>query len=349
MAILGKDLWGGESENFFEFNALFSGDRIEIGGISYHYGQITTDFLNYDSSDYKKAMESLTSAHSEKNFEQYVEISKTVNNLILSMPLYKEFTKTENLMADYGYEMVTGIDLGLFLDDDVFHHYEVYLELGHTFDFILPRYRWFLEQMVQEKTKGKRGGNRYAVQIEENRLSPYVSGVSLGADIEVDPAEPAVKYEVRISAEDGTAKLYEKMQFTHLSDFVHTDFFRGLMKESIPKTCRLCGRYFLQEEGVSYEYCDHAPLNRDKTCREIGALASFQNKVKSNEVWQIHQRAYKKYYARVMKGTMTKGEFHAWRMEAEQTRDIMLKHYEEAKEQGTQVDLTEYTEKLNRL
>ena len=31
----------------------------------------------------------------------------------------------------------------------------------------------------------------------------------------------------------------------------------------------------------------------EKTCRDIGAAASFQAKVRSNEVWQIHQQAYK--------------------------------------------------------
>ena len=47
---------------------------------------------------------------------------------------------------------------------------------------------------------------------------------------------------------------------------------------------------------------DRPPGQEDKTCREIGATASFQEKVRNNEIWKLHQRAYKKYFARTRKG-----------------------------------------------
>ena len=47
----------------------------------------------------------------------------------------------------------------------------------------------------------------------------------------------------------------------------------------------------------------------------------------NNEIWQIHQRAYKKYYARVLKGKMTKQEFIAWADEASRLRDDALVSY----------------------
>ena len=63
-----------------------------------------------------------------------------------------------------------------------------------------------------------------------------------------------------------------------------------------------------------------APGETEKTCRDIGAVASFQEKVRSNEVWQIHQRAYKKYDARVLKKNMTKDDFLLWARNAEKLR-----------------------------
>ena len=63
-----------------------------------------------------------------------------------------------------------------------------------------------------------------------------------------------------------------------------------------------------------------APGETEKTCRDIGAAASFQENVRSNEVWQIHQRAYKKYYARVLKKNMTKDDFLLWARDAEKLR-----------------------------
>ena len=50
----------------------------------------------------------------------------------------------------------------------------------------------------------------------------------------------------------------------------------------------------------------------------------------NNEIWKLHQRAYKKYFARTRKGTMSKPEFEAWAQEAEQLRDEALASYENA-------------------
>ena len=62
----------------------------------------------------------------------------------------------------------------------------------------------------------------------------------------------------------------------------------------------------------------------------MGASANFQEKVRNNEIWKLHQRAYKKYFARTRKGTMSKPEFEAWAREAEQLRDEALTSYENA-------------------
>jgi len=345
MGILGKDLWTGESIDFFEFTALFSNDTIEIGDYSYRYAQSTTEFLNYDPSEYKKAMSAIKSAHGEKDEKKYITLAKKINALILSMPLYKDFTKIENLMSDRGQELKWS---SLVSKNDVFHHYHHYLELENAFDNLLPRYKWFLKEISYRETN-KRSDDRYALQIEYNNMSPLVSGVSLGTSGEVDPAQTTVKYEVKASKETGEPQLYEKMNFIQLTDFIYTDFFKAIMKGSIPKQCKLCGRYFLQEKGVLYEYCDNPTLGDDKTCRQIGALTSFRDKVKGNDVWRIHQRAYKKYYARVLKGKMSKANFNEWAQRAEQIRDETLASYEAAQRKHQDFPLDEYTAILNEV
>ena len=62
-------------------------------------------------------------------------------------------------------------------------------------------------------------------------------------------------------------------------------------------------------------------------------------------MWEIHQRAYKKYYARMKKHKMSEQEFAQWVIDAEKLRDEMLKTYERADE----VNLEEYTQKLNQV
>jgi hypothetical protein len=344
VAILFKDLWG-ESTSFFEFTALFGSDVIEIGNHSYRYGEITTRFLNYDPSEYKKAMSRLKAAHGDGDYGLYALRAKEVNARILATPLYQDFSRTNDLVSQIGQHVAPE---GIFPDNDGFRHYGRYLELENVFDTLLPRYRWFLREMFY-RDAGKRGDNRYACQIEENGMSAFVSGVSLGLSNDVDPAKTSVKYEVKTSADGSETRLYEKMNFSRLTDFLYADFFKALMKENTPKQCKLCGRYFLQEKGVAFEYCDNPSHDGGGTCRQKGALTSFRDKVKENEVWQIHQRAYKKYYARVLHKKMSKADFEAWARRAEQIRAETLPEYEAAIKERRELSLEGYTARLNDL
>lgn len=205
-----------------------------------------------------------------------------------------------------------------------------YLSAGEKAAPIRERYTWFLDDLfgdaVPEKKKGQRK-KPLAELIYLRGLDAFVSGVSLGKDPEVDAPQVNVQYAV-LEKEDETHELVEKMYFDHLADFIYVEFMKGLQKGFVPKRCANCGRWFLQEPGMTYHYCRQiAPGETVLTCRDIGSRASFRDKVKNNEIWQIHQRAYKKYFARTKKGTMTKTEFEAWAREAEELRDQALKKY----------------------
>lgn len=192
--------------------------------------------------------------------------------------------------------------------------------------------------------------NRYAVQLTENGLDALVSGRSLGRETERDPTHSAVQFEVRNSTADGEPRLFEKLIFTRLSDLIHTELFKALMYGNCPRPCKNCGRWFLKEKTDTYEYCGNiAPGEASKTCRDVGATASFSLKVRINEVWKIHQRAYKKYYARVLKKNMTKAEFNTWAQGAERLRDEALAEYDKAQTIGEEYSLTEYEQELNKL
>ena len=198
------------------------------------------------------------------------------------------------------------------------------------------------------KKRGQRKTS-LAQQIEKKGLEPFVSGVSLGADSKVDA--PKVNAQFCIRGTGREAEVVEKMYFDRLLDFVYVEFMKGLQRGFVPKRCANCGRWFLQKPGATYAYCTGpAPEDPVKTCREIGAASSFKDKVANNEVWQVQQRAYKKYYARTMRKDMTKAEFEAWTRDAEQKRDAALEPYARAEsEEERQRIAAELEEKLNRL
>ncbi|MEG0179928.1 MAG: DUF6076 domain-containing protein, partial [Oscillospiraceae bacterium] len=77
-------------------------------------------------------------------------------------------------------------------------------------------------------------------------------------------------------------------------------------------------------------------------------LTSFRLKVQGNDIWKVHQRAYKKYYARVLKKTMTKTEFERWAENAEKLRDAALARSEERNAPSKEVLATALGLELNR-
>ena len=180
-------------------------------------------------------------------------------------------------------------------------------------------------------------------------MEPFVSGVSLGASPEVDA--PKVNAQFCIRGTGREAEVVEKMYFDRLLDFVYVEFMKGLQRGFIPKRCANCGRWFLQTPGATFAYCaGPAPEDPSKTCREIGAASSFKDKVANNEVWQVQQRAYKKYYARTMRKDMTKSEFEAWTRDAERKRDAALGPYARAESEEERQRIADaLAEELNKL
>ena len=62
----------------------------------------------------------------------------------------------------------------------------------------------------------------------------------------------------------------------------------------------------------------------------------------------MHQQAYKKYFARIRSGLMTKSEFEAWSRQAADLRDAALERYARAKnEDDRQRIAQEVAETLN--
>lgn len=72
--------------------------------------------------------------------------------------------------------------------------------------------------------------------------------------------------------------------------------------------------------------------------------------MRNNEIWRLHQRAYKKYFARTKKGTMSRSEFEKWSREAERLRDEALVKYRNARDEEEKRKIEEEVkEELNRV
>ena len=152
-------------------------------------------------------------------------------------------------------------------------------------------------------------------------------------------------------ANGGGNTMAERWTVSCLRDFLYLELGKAIEHGNAPRQCRLCGHWFLHEQGDKTVYCNRiAPGETEKTCREVGARAVFENKIRAEETWKLYKRAYKKYYARVMKGNMSREEFNAWVEHAAAQRDFtieLLKAAKSEEERARQIEALR--ENLNRL
>lgn len=334
MGILGKDLFD-LYRPYTHTKVLWGNDYywVEYCATPQPYGSTLQHLLEYNADGYLQRVSSLKKALAKKDRDEIHECFLRVVFEFMKLPFYELYVKDvgslepeilreiidppENFLAD---RLVA--DDGKILNK--------YFWAADDICLIKERYTWFLDELFRDIKPEKQKGQKkitLAEQIYNRQLEAFVSGRSLGEDSEVDAPQVNIQYMI-YESDDHPPELVEKMYFDRLSDFVYVEFMKGLQKGYVVKRCASCGKWFLQQPGATYVYCTNvAPGETDKTCRDVGASASFNDKVRNNDIWKIHQRAYKKYYARVMKKTWTKAEFESWASSAEQLRNLTLAEY----------------------
>ena len=361
MGVLGKDL--------FDFRRPITHTKVQFGEDGYWvedepeiipYGTTLLAALKLDARKYCELVERLEDRIAARDREGTLEAFYPMLDEFVRLPLYNLFIKEVGLMEVELFHRAFAGEARTALADDIINDNGAILNkyrwARDDLLLIQRRYAWFLDEMAKSRSKEKKLQKKFSLpeQVYWGNVDAFVSGVSLGEDSEVDAPQINVQYAIRTfkgeEADGVCVEVVEKMYFDRLRDFIYVELMKGLQKGYAPRRCLNCGKWFLQTPGVSYSYCSNiAPGETVRTCRDVGALASFREKVQENEIWQIHQRAYKKYYARVLKKKMTKPEFEAWARTAEQIRDAALSRYNRAHGEARSQIAEEVRRELNKL
>lgn len=87
------------------------------------------------------------------------------------------------------------------------------------------------------------------------------------------------------------------------------------------RVCKNCLRYFAVTGKASTEYCGRICDSKGRTCREIGAINTWTQRKQGDEVFKEYRREYKKRFARINAGKLTKSAFYAWSEEARKKKE----------------------------
>ena len=87
------------------------------------------------------------------------------------------------------------------------------------------------------------------------------------------------------------------------------------------RVCKNCLRYFAVTGRASTEYCGRVCDSKGRTCREMGAINTWTQRKQGDEVFKEYRREYKKRFARINAGKLTKSVFYAWSEEARKKKE----------------------------
>ena len=83
-----------------------------------------------------------------------------------------------------------------------------------------------------------------------------------------------------------------------------------ISRDISPQKCQNCGRpFFPMGKAI---YCDRIFNDKFQTCKRIGATKTYDKNLLENDAMREYRKAYKRYFARVRNGLITKDEFQNW-------------------------------------
>lgn len=113
--------------------------------------------------------------------------------------------------------------------------------------------------------------------------------------------------------DEGKIFIAEKATFNSLTDFLQTEFYRGLAIGNAPRRCHNCGQYFLLTSGYNICYCNNiAPSETKRTCRKVGARRKeAQGKATRSPIQKEYDRVYNRLKIRKQRGKISMDEWNA--------------------------------------
>lgn len=113
------------------------------------------------------------------------------------------------------------------------------------------------------------------LQTFGSHLNPYTMGRPVSAELFLWPEKAAANCSVCFAfhpIEGDAGVMAERWSISCLRDFLYIDLGKAIQRGNAPRQCRLCGKWFLYEQGDKTVYCSRvAPDETEKTCREVGA------------------------------------------------------------------------------
>ncbi len=287
------------------YNKILGNQIVNLDDILNSYGYFFEDGLDYEDYAYGQFDEDTVNEYGVGEKDEAGNYSMRLYNFQLCPPEH--------------------IDME---DDDIRHSlhelnqtisgfFDMYIKFVTAYFQVHEIYKPFLIEYFHQK-EAFPTGNEVAEYFEDFNTSKAKNFIKIKCKME------SFGYKA-LKGKGGDLILCEEIGFNDLGSFLYYDFFNGIKQNYVPNLCKNCGRFFLIKGSWYYTYCDRKlKTEPDKTCRDVGSKRRYDDRCKTNPIWQTYNRAYKAHYARYMKKKMTVSEFEKWSRFASEIRDRAL-------------------------
>lgn len=119
----------------------------------------------------------------------------------------------------------------------------------------------------------------------------------------------------------GNATMAEVLYPRAMVDIVEFLLREIIRREVSFKVCKSCGKYFPATVHGNTEFCDRLFQDTGKTCRDIGSLTKWKEKVAASPAILLYNKHYKTRFSRIRAGKITREVFQEWAAKAREYRD----------------------------
>lgn len=146
----------------------------------------------------------------------------------------------------------------------------------------------------------------------ENQFKDYVTNAQGNMSISNQKEHITVLFDTKINEVNGN---YEEVNKTLLKDFGYTQdvYFVNsipqllyiMLKEftvfkTLPiRKCKNCGRFFMAQNRKDELYCNNLFEDTGKTCKQLGAMSTYIQKLEENPVLALYKNMIKRKHMRV--------------------------------------------------
>ena len=271
-----------------QFTVFFHKDHVFVGEQDYPVGQCCVDIMNLDASVLdeidRRVLAFIPCAEArltEKTIQAARSAQEKLNavwDVVFTLPVYRDLRMDEPCNYHTFERLLADKEKWAEVQDPTSEGRVMYNGMvdGLTvFAADLRAFRQQIDAMTERyfEPLPRRNSAAYAQAYS----AFYADMVSVGAWIFQD--DFAQKFSMEVSfvpmfqdKEESGIFIAEKATFYRLTDFLRTEFYRGLALGNAPRRCHNCGKYFLLTAGYNTCYCNNiAPGEKERTCRKVGA------------------------------------------------------------------------------